>query len=148
LKVKQKKDLKRIEALTKKELKFILPLPPSVNHMYYNTGRGGKRLTKTAEEYVRTATSLINLATKKNKWEVEEDGNWYYVDMVFYMPDLRIRDSHNMLKLLFDVLQPRVFGNDYFAMPRINSVELDKENPRIEIKIHSQLADERKRFIK
>lgn len=49
------------------------------------------------------------------------------------MPDRRIRDSHNMLKLLLDVMEGIVYKNDYYVCPRIQSVEYDKKNPRIEL---------------
>ena len=49
------------------------------------------------------------------------------------MPDKRIRDSHNCIKLLMDSLQGVLFPNDYFVMPRIQAVEFDKENPRIDV---------------
>jgi Holliday junction resolvase RusA-like endonuclease len=59
------------------------------------------------------------------------------------MPDRRIRDSHNMLKLLLDVMQGIVFTNDYYALPRIQSVEYDTENPRVDLIIQPQCSHQR-----
>lgn len=116
-----------------KRLFLSLPIPPSVNHLYYNTKFGGKRLTQTAENYIKTARAKINQEVEDQKWTKQSKATWYYIDIVVYMPDRKIRDSHNMLKLLLDVMQGIVFDNDYYAMPRIQAVEYDKENPRLEL---------------
>lgn len=128
-------------------LKFAVPIPPSVNHMYYNTRFGGKHLTKQAEQYIATSRAIINQCIEDQHWIVQDDNPWYYVDMVFYMPDRRIRDSHNCLKLLLDVMQGIIFKNDYYALPRIQSVEYDKQNPRVEIIVHVQTKSEREKAI-
>ena len=65
-----------------------------------------------------------------------------YLDCVFFMPDRRIRDSHNMLKLLLDVMQGNVFENDYFVMPRVQYVGLDVENPRVEVLVTTQTPNQ------
>ena len=116
-----------------KKLYLTLPLPPSVNHMYYTSKRGHKRLTEKAEDYIVVSRALINEAIEEQKWLKQKKSTWFYIDLVFYMPDRRIRDSHNMLKLLLDVMQGIVYENDYYALPRIQHVEYDKENPRVEV---------------
>lgn len=121
-----------------KRLKMSLPLPPSINHMYFNTRNGGKRLTTKAENYIRKSRALINVAIEEQNWIKQSYSTWYYIDLVFFMPDRRIRDSHNMLKLLLDVMQDIVYDNDYYVCPRIQSVEYDKNNPRVEICITPQ----------
>lgn len=126
-----------------KKLHLSLPIPPSVNHMYYNTRGGGKRLTKKAEDYIRVSRSLINVAIEEQRWLKQEKSTWYYVDLVFFMPDRRIRDSHNCLKLLLDVMQGIIFDNDYYVMPRIQSVEYDVDNPRVEVCIFPQSTNAR-----
>jgi len=131
-----------------KKLKMTLGLPTSINHMYINTPGGGKRLNSTAEKYVRDARAQINLAMKEQGWRKSFDNTWYYLDMVVYMPDLRKRDSHNMLKLLLDTLEGFAFHDDYFIMPQIHSVEYDKENPRIEVVIRPQTENERRKALK
>lgn len=120
-----------------KRIYLSLPLPPSVNHMYVNV-KGGRKLTGRAEKYIKISKALINDAIYDQRWVKEKNPVWLYVDLVFYMPDRRIRDSHNMLKLLLDVMQDTIFENDYYAMPRIQSVEYDNENPRVECAITVQ----------
>jgi len=114
--------------------------------MYLNTKGGGKRLNKNAEEYVRISRGLINQAVEDTGWKMSTDSTWFYADMIFYFPDHVVRDSHNMLKMLFDVLQGAIFKNDYYAMPRIFAVELDAKNPRVEVVIHNQTISERLQY--
>lgn len=131
-----------------KRLKMNLPLPPSVNHMYLNTKFGGKRLTSKAEHYIAISKALINQFVDDQSWGKVSANQWLYVDLVFYMPDRRIRDSHNMLKLLLDVMQNIVYVNDYSVMPRIQSVEYDKENPRVDVLVTAQDGRSRERGLK
>jgi crossover junction endodeoxyribonuclease RusA len=131
-----------------KKLHLSLPLPPSVNKLYWNTGRGGRRLTKQAEKYIRESRALINLAIEEQNWLKQSRHTWLYIDLVFFMPDRKVRDSHNMLKLLLDVMQGIVYENDYTVMPRIQTVEYDFHNPRVECIISSQKGNQRKSALK
>ena len=145
----QSPDLYRDNAqFPNKRLIISLPLPPSVNHMYHNTRNGGKRLTKRSENYIKESRALINLAIEEQRWIKQDKSTWFYVDLVFFMPDRRIRDSHNMLKLLLDVMEGVVFENDYYAMPRIQGVEYDKENPRVEICVVPQTKSNRNKGLR
>lgn len=126
-----------------KKLHIHLPIPPSVNHLHWNTKGGGKRLTSQAVNYIRESRALINLAIEEQHWLKQDKSTWYYIDLVFFMPDRRIRDSHNCLKLLLDVLQGIVFDNDYYALPRIQAVEYDMDNPRVEVTIQAQTENSR-----
>jgi crossover junction endodeoxyribonuclease RusA len=128
-----------------KRIYLTLPLPPSVNSAYVNTRYGGKRLSAKSERYVRDAGALINQFVDDQKWIADNKSTWYYLDIVFYFPDRKIRDSHNMLKILLDVMQTRVYPNDMYVMPRIQSVEYDKENPRLEAVVTVQSESSRKR---
>ncbi len=116
-----------------RELAFTVPVAPSVNHMYIPTKSGSKVLTKEAKAYIRIAQDIARDAIKKAKWKKDEDHVWYYMDLYFYFPDKRIRDSHNCIKLLMDCFEGLLFPNDYYVMPRIQRVELDKENPKIDV---------------
>lgn len=134
--------------LRNKTLSIALPVPPSVNHLHYHTRGGGKRLTSKAQNYIRDSRALINLAVDEQKWILQKKNVWMYVDMVFYFPDRRIRDSHNCLKLLLDVMQGIVFENDYSVLPRIQSVEYDKERPRVELTVSVQKQSSRTKGLK
>mgnify|MGYP004417311021 CR=1 FL=1 len=56
-----------------------------------------------------------------------------YLDIRFYLPNNRI-DSHNLKKVLFDALeQGGLVSNDKYIWDRTQHVEIDKNNPRVEI---------------
>ena len=124
------------------KLRLTLPITPSINNMYIGKT---KKLNKRATSYIRDCRSKIHQTIEDEGWLSEGNSVWMYVDVVVFMPDRKIRDSHNMIKLLMDLLEGICFHNDYFACPRIMSVEYDKGNPRLEIIIRPQReADRRK----
>jgi len=131
-----------------KSLKLSLPVPPSVNAIYYNTRGGGRRLTKKAEHYIRDSRALTNMGMDNQHWIKQEKGVWLYLDMVFYFPDRRRRDSHNCLKVLLDALEGLIYTDDMYVMPRIQSVEYDKECPRVEIHVITQTKNNRDKGLK
>lgn len=127
-----------------KRLNLTLPIPPSVNSIYTMK----RQYNAKARDYIRKARGIINEAIEEQHWGLPDRQEWLYVDMVFWMPDRKIRDSHNCLKILMDVLQDVVYVNDYFVLPRIQSVEYDKEFPRLEIMVHHQLKSQREKGLK
>ena len=148
-KAQEEQDLYRCKAKRpNQKLKLTVGLPLSINHMYYNTRGGGKRLTKLAEKYMANTRAYINAAIKDSKYKPEGKCVWHYIDMVVYMPDRMVRDSHNMLKLLLDTMEGVAFENDYYIMPNILSVEYDKDNPRLEIVFRPQRINEREKILK
>lgn len=124
----------------------ILDIPPSINHMYVNTYGGGKRLSKTAEQYFAKSKALIEEAITHQKWTYKYQSEWLYLDLDFYFPDRRKRDSHNCLKILLDLLEGSLFENDYYVMPRINLVEYDVDFPRVEMKMYRQTEEDRNKL--
>lgn len=130
-----------------KELKFTVGLPLSVNHMYKRTRRGGQVLSAEANQYVRDTRAKVLAIMEDECFPKVENAAWYYLDLVFFMPDKRVRDSHNLLKLLLDSLEDALFHNDYYVMPRILGVEYDKGNGRTEVRFHPQTEEDRKKII-
>lgn len=131
----------------KGELFLKIPIPPSVNSIYYNTRGGGRRLTAKAEKYVSDVRALARAFVEDANWNKQNDATWLYMDMVFYFPDKRIRDSHNCLKILLDALEGVVFHNDYYVMPRIHSVELERTDPHVAIWFTEQKEAERQKVL-
>ena len=119
-------------------LTLTIKVPPSVNHMYIHKKNGQKILTSTAKQYIKTIQDLCKKEIKKQNWKKDKESVWYVMDMYFYFQDKRKRDSHNCLKLLMDSLEGLLFTNDYFVLPRIQYVTLDRENPRVEIIFYPQ----------
>jgi crossover junction endodeoxyribonuclease RusA len=136
-------DLERVQSESDRELILVTSIPPSVNHMYYNTRGGGKRLTKKAEQYFYQVKANAIDECFKQDWLMPDKGVWLEMELAFYFPDKRIRDSHNCLKILIDALQGTVFVNDYYIMPVIKLVELDRENPRTIVKFRHKKEKER-----
>jgi len=114
---------------------IILKIPPSVNHMYFNryfNNRIIKSLSTTAQIWFKNSIILIHDWKSKNKW-VTVDSK-IIVNIWFYFPDNRKRDTHNGLKILMDVLEKaEIYTDDKYAMPRIIDYQIDRQYPRIEI---------------
>lgn len=110
--------------------KITLPYPPSVNALF-NGGSGQKRFpSKKYKEWLLACPQVfdrpkINIPVK------------VYYD--FYLPDNRIRDIGNYEKAVTDFLvKNEILEDDNFKI--IVNVELrfcavDKENPRVQVKI-------------
>lgn len=127
-------DLKRdYPKYPNQELSFVVPICPSVNHMYIQSKSGKKILTKEAKQYIATVQQEVRKEMKEQGWKKDNENVWYVMELYIYMPDRRIRDSHNMFKLLLDCCEGLLYNNDYFVMVRTQEVELDKDNPRIEV---------------
>ena len=144
---RQKKvnDVYREELLyPKQSFSFSVDIPLSINHMYVRTRYGGQRLSKEAEKYVLNTRANILAVMEDNNFKKISNASWYYLDIIVYMPDKRIRDASNMLKLLLDALETVLFVNDYYVLPNIKSVELDKGNPRLECVFRPQKEKDRK----
>lgn len=126
-----------------KRLRLTLPLGVSVNHMYTRQ----RNLTSKARTYMNKLLALIQMEVEEQRWNKQSDGVWYYVDFLFYMPDRRIRDTHNFLKLVMDAIEPCIKVNDYYLLTRIQGAEYDAERPRIEAIISPQSKLDRERAL-
>jgi len=112
--------------------RLTIPIPPSVNHCYYY--KGNKRIKK------KTARDFEKICEKATKKYIAEIGYAFpektkiVCNMWFYMPDLRRRDSHNTIKLTMDSVEKGgLYKDDRYVMPRIQDVQLDRDNPRLEM---------------
>jgi crossover junction endodeoxyribonuclease RusA len=115
---------------------MILQIPPSVNHMYINANKNGisyKVYSKKAKEWHDQALYEIKGYMQKNK--IKTYNEKIILEIYYYFPDARKRDTHNTLKILCDTLERAGFiSNDSLLLPRIMNFEIDRNNPRIEIK--------------
>lgn len=112
-----------------------LPLGISVNTMYVNTKRGGKRLSAKAEQYFYDSRRTVVKEMINQNWHTEEDNVWHNVTVDYFFPDNKKRDSHNYGKLLLDLMENLVYGNDRYVKLQTGCVKLDCENPRIIVTI-------------
>ena len=121
------------------EMHLVLPMPISVNSMYLASTRR-QVLTKKAKQWFHTAQYIAHCECEKQGFEMDKGCVWYTVDINFYFKDKIFRDSHNYLKLTLDALEGIVYNNDYYVKPRINIVELDRKNPRVELIFKSEVV--------
>lgn len=111
---------------------LTLPLPPSINK-YMIWAPRMKRFIHSSEarEYLETIPLLVKQFCKKNKIEPIEEYTKIYLD--FYLSRSN-SDSHNYKKIIFDVLQKgEMFKDDRFILDSTEKVEIDRENPRVDV---------------
>lgn len=111
-----------------------LSLPPSVNHCYLTSSSGMRLLTREARDWMTETQTLAVKEKKRQGWQ-KAVKTWLVCELIFYMPDKRKRDTHNYFKVLFDALEGVLYDNDYYVMPRVMGVEIDRENPRIDLSL-------------
>jgi len=72
----------------------------------------------------------------KQKEEIFPKKTKIIMELTFYFPDNRIRDTHNGFKIPLDAMEKIVYDNDYWVIPRIIDFIIDKENPRLDITMY------------
>ena len=116
-------------------LEFQLPLPPSLNNCYRNVKINLRIMTPEARNWKLAAQALAMLAMKKQGWKKTEKEK-VVVEQKFFWPDARKRDCSNCEKILSDSLNGIVFDDDCWLLNRVMDFEIDRENPRVELKIY------------
>ena len=135
---KEVKDLKRVKPKYPNQVfTTTIPLAVSVNHLYMFI-KGKRFMTKKGQEYMKQVWKIVEEDIKSQKYELEEEGVWLVCELTFYFPDLRRRDASNMHKLVLDSLEHICFVDDRWVLVRDMHVALDKENPRIEVKLYPE----------
>lgn len=130
------------------QLNLTLPLPISVNkYLNYKVVWIGKRPVPQAykprevKDYEKYATQIIKREISKQNWSCSNKDNFIKVESVYYLEKKR-KDSHNLEKVLFDVLvNAGVIPDDDILLPTTKNVYIDKENPRVELVI--SMADKK-----
>jgi len=112
--------------------KITIPIPPSVNKMFiFNRYTHQKIYKQETRDYYEYNTLVLGNWVKKHF--VKPVVTMTHFDMNFFLGS-KNADSHNYLKVAADLLEKSgIVSNDKFLMARTQSVEYDKENPRIEI---------------
>lgn len=83
--------------------RYLLPHPLSVNHLYgERSGPGRRRYLKPEGRAFHAEVQAVVLTTKRD--HDPRKPSRYRVSFEARPPDHRRRDSHNLLKLLFDAL--------------------------------------------
>lgn len=103
--------------------------------MYRNAWVRGRQIKVYTAKARRWYDDTVIQATSwrnRNRWRTEKGK--VVVNLWFYFPDKRRRDTHNTFKALLDALEEaRIYEDDKYALPRVMDWEVDRENPRLEI---------------
>ena len=104
---------------------MVLPLPPSVNHLYANTPNGR---IKTKEGRLYKMAVCEELQVQRARSRTPEPP--YEVWLWFLFPDLRRRDLSNMVKAIEDNVAEYLGYNDSLHHAMHLYKALDRDNPR------------------
>lgn len=123
-------------------LKFTSPIPPSSNEYLGKrvAFAGGKPYvqvykTKKAMDYERYMVKTLTRSAKEQGWIIPEKNDYLEMELVYYMNKLG-RDIDNTYKLLIDALaNAGLIINDDKVIPIPKNIYIDKDNPRIEVKL-------------
>ena len=123
-------------------LKSSIPIPPGVNEYknYRVLFQGGRNipvpyLTKETQDFKQYMHHLMTREANKNNWITPEDNKYIKLSLIFYMNKLG-KDADNHIKLIQDSLQETgLVKNDSKIIPSVKRLFVDKENPRVIIKL-------------
>jgi crossover junction endodeoxyribonuclease RusA len=117
-----------------KELKLSLPVPPSLNSAYRNVRINCRIPTIETKMFMRKAADIAFKSIKNQSWKMSEEKT--VVEMTFFWKDKRKRDCDNYKKVVLDSLKKIVFKDDNIVLDRTMNYFVDKENPRLELRIY------------
>lgn len=116
-------------------LLLTLPLPPTINHCYITTRRGQRVLTAEGKAWIEIAQAEAKRVARERGWKIRPKAQ-VVIEIDTYFPDKRRRDCHNGAKLTMDGLEKVLYDDDRYVLPRYMSVQIDKKNPRIELRVY------------
>jgi Holliday junction resolvase RusA-like endonuclease len=121
--------------------------PPSVNHIYRPRRGGGLYLTDEGNAYKKWTTLDASRAVHRTGWtppakpKGKRAPTLLVVELYFFSPDWRT-DCDNCLKLTLDAISAGIEYNDRYFLPRAMGRQVDKANPRIEVRVFCEEAEE------
>jgi crossover junction endodeoxyribonuclease RusA len=90
-------------------------------------------ITKEGKAWIKNAQEITQ--TNIGDW-VKTEKEKVIMEIHTFFPDNRRRDCHNTGKILYDALEGILYDDDRYLLPRYIDVQIDKENPRIEIVVY------------
>jgi crossover junction endodeoxyribonuclease RusA len=125
-------------------LRLAVALPSSVNHSHQNAVRRSRKTGGLYTAQVPTGGTLawraaayqsVRRAIMAACWHPITDGK-VVVELTYFWPDRRRRDTHNRIKELTDVLQEAdAFADDCQALAREWGLQIDRQRPRVEVAV-------------
>lgn len=112
-------------------MKFVLPMPPSINATYKTSNEGGFFKSEKAKEWTDTAGWQVKkqrVGRKTITGPVIVMISWFYK---------KNRDIDAGIKLLLDLLQKQeIYKDDMQIQEMAVHKKQDTETPRVEVEIH------------
>src|SRR5579875_353023 len=116
--------------------RLILPIPPSLNQAYENQMVRGRRirvLSREAERF-KTEAQLLALSWRNQTgWLLPLPDRKIIVRAWYFWGNMYDNDANNRWKVLFDALEGILYHNDSMVMEHVVNIELDRNNPRLEL---------------
>ena len=116
-------------------MEFFITIPPvpSVNHLYFNC-HGRRAMTTKGKEYKTGVGNIAIYQRQKQGWEITA-GEKVVMELRVFWADRRRRDTDNIIKIIQDSFIGILYDDDRWVLPRIMDWNLDKDDPRVEIKL-------------
>ncbi|MGL4850907.1 MAG: RusA family crossover junction endodeoxyribonuclease [Clostridium sp.] len=122
------------------ELRFTVPIPPSVNsYLDWRSVRVGRKViprsfpSNETKQFQVEATDIIVQAMNEQQWIKTEKNEWCVAELIYYF-QRKGCDTHNHTKVLFDVMTKcEVYADDQWLIANEQNSFIDKDNPRIEV---------------
>ena len=112
-----------------------LPIPPSVNDIYYTGDDKRRHLTTAGRRWKRDAANEAMAAALEQRWKVCCQSIVIVELRVWWRDNSRRRDVSNLHKLLADSLEGIIYLDDKQSLLRDMDVGIDRERPRVELTI-------------
>ena len=93
---------------------------------------GRRRYTSAEMREDKRAHALHAMAARPRGWS--QDG-WFWLSVEVYLPDLRLGDRDNYLKLVQDALQGVVWRNDKQVISGPTETRVSRHNPRTVVRV-------------
>ena len=119
-----------------KELRLVLPLPPSINHQYA-TVQGRRVLSRAGRDYKQCVADAVEhwIEHQELPTAVVTSFQRHYLSLsiVFYFVTALRRDLDGGLKIAQDALCEALGANDNLVVEIHLTKRVDRRNPRIEV---------------
>lgn len=128
-------------APTTERLILLLPPAPSVNNLYTTRRGGGIGYTAMARRWKKLARQVCIVQAYQQGWEPLD--TWTRVVFHAFWPDRMTRDISNLHKCVLDVLSTVAYSDDRWALTYDGIPQVDRVNPRLELRIYLEPGYER-----
>lgn len=117
-------------------MRFVLPIPPSVNAIYKRSAQGRMFMTDEGHDWKDEYAMKLRVASKGS---VFGTGEKVVCEVRVWWPDKRRRDMNNLAKLTCDTIQEAgLVEDDKLLLWREMDFGVDKGNPRMELTLYAK----------